>query len=106
VQGGNEAVSVVMDLLGTLFPDEPQEGAQSPLAPHAGLAQAAAKRDIVNRVAIEGTESEDGVPEGAGPGQGGGRRLGDRVEVLEAGGERQHERGEVIGRARVPHVVQ
>jgi len=106
VQGGDETVSIVVDLLGSLLPDEPQEGAQGPLALCAGLTQAAAEHDIVNRVAIKGSEGKEGVPEGAGPGKGGGRRLGVRVEVLEAGGKRQHERGEVIGRAGVPDVVQ
>ena len=67
VQGGDETVSIVMDLLGSLLPDEPQEGAQGPLAPRVGLAQAAAEHDIVSRVAIEGPESKEGVPEGAGP---------------------------------------
>ena len=106
MQGGDKAVSIVVDLLGALFPDEPQEGAQGPLAPRAGFTQAAAEHDTVSRVAIKGAEGKEGVPEGAGPGKGGGRRLGVRVEALEAGRKRQHEGGEVIGRAGVPDVVQ
>ena len=93
MQGGDEAVSIIMDLLGTLFPDEPQERAQGPLALRAGLAQAAAELDIVSRTVVQGAEGKEGVPEGAGPGEGRGGRLGDGVEDLEAGGKRQHERG-------------
>jgi len=106
VQGGDKTVSIVMDLLGPLLPDEPQERAQGPLAQRAGFAKATAEPDIVNRVAVQGTESEEGVPEGAGPRQGGGGWDGVGVEGLEAGGKRQQEGGEVVGRAGVPHVVQ
>ena len=106
MQGGEETVSIVMDLLGSLLPDEPQERAQGPLALCAGLAKATAELDIISGVAIEGVEGEEGVPEGAGPRQGGGRWLRVRVEGLEAGGKHQHEGGEVIGRAGVPHMVQ
>ena len=72
MQGGDETVSIVMDLLGSLLPDEPQERAQGPLALRAGLAKAAVELDVISGVAVEGAEGEEGVPDGAGPGQGGG----------------------------------
>jgi hypothetical protein len=92
-----EAVGGVVNLVHTLSPDVPQEGAQGPLASAAGGAQVLFERVTVVREGVQGSESPEGVPEASAPepgAGGGGRSLGgDRDQAAKCGEEYGKEGG-------------